>query len=225
MTAPFSAPRGRFITFEGGEGTGKSTQGRLLAERLRRFALEVEQTREPGGSPRAEAIRDFVLSGRAKAHGAFAEALLFCAARADHVRETIRPALVRGAWVISDRFADSTRAYQGALGNLDPKLIRALECVTVGETRPNLTLLLDLPAEQGLARARSRGGEGTPDRFEGEALEFHRDLRKAFLDIAGAEPRRIAVIDAGGDEGEVAERVWTAVRTRLPVPVRKEPVA
>jgi dTMP kinase len=219
-TAP---DRGRFITFEGGEGTGKSTQARRLAERLRAWGLEVVETREPGGSPAAEALRSFILSGAARQHGAFAEALLFSAARIDHLRTTIRPALARGAWVVCDRFADSTRAYQGALGNLDPRLVRALEDVVVEKSWPDLTLLLDLPAEQGLIRARRRSGAG--DRFEDETLDYHRGLRQAFLDIAEREPDRIAVIDATGAEDEVANTVWDRVRRRLlpEHPVRTKP--
>lgn len=205
--------RGRFISFEGGEGTGKSTQARRLAERLRDCGFEVVETREPGGSPAAETLRSFILSGAARQHGAFAEALLFFAARIDHLRTTIRPALARGAWVVCDRFADSTRAYQGALGNLDPRLMRALEDVVVEDCWPDLTLLLDLPPEKGLVRARRRSGAG--DRFEDEALDYHRGLRQAFLDIADREPNRVAVIDADCLENEVAESIWVQVVQRL----------
>ena len=139
--------RGRFITFEGGEGTGKSTHSILLSDRLEALGIDVVLTREPGGSPGAEAIRHVLLSGVAKPLGVEAEALLFAAARDDHVRTTIEPALARGAWVICDRFIDSTRVYQGTLGNLDPMLIRALERVTVGDLKPDLTFILDVPAE------------------------------------------------------------------------------
>jgi dTMP kinase len=205
--------RGRFVSFEGGEGAGKSTQAARLAEALGARGLAVVETREPGGSPKAEAIREVVLSGRAKPYGAFAEAVLFSAARADHLRTTIRPALARGAWVVCDRFADSTRAYQGALGNLDPPLVRALEEVVVEDTWPDLTLLLDLPAERGLARARRRSAEG--DRFEDETLDYHRSLRRAFLDIAEAAPERIVVIDADRPADAVAASVWEAVAARL----------
>jgi dTMP kinase len=210
MTKPM---RGRFVSFEGGEGAGKSTQAARLAEALGARGLAVVETREPGGSPKAEAIREVVLSGRAKPYGAFAEAVLFSAARADHLRTTIRPALARGAWVVCDRFADSTRAYQGALGNLDPPLVRALEEVVVEDTWPDLTLLLDLPAERGLARARRRSAEG--DRFEDETLDYHRSLRRAFLDIAEAAPERIVVIDADRPADAVAASVWEAVAARL----------
>src|SRR5215510_5244402 len=145
--------RGRFITFEGGEGTGKSTHAALLAQRLRALGLGVVLTREPGGSPGAEIIRHVLLSGAAKPFGPHAEAILFAAARDDHIRSTITPALDRGRWVISDRFTDSTRVYQGNLGNLDARMIRRLEKLTIGDTRPELTFILDMPAEEGLARA------------------------------------------------------------------------
>ncbi|MDX6805347.1 dTMP kinase [Terrihabitans rhizophilus] len=197
----------RFITFEGGEGTGKSTQARLLAERLRALGEDVVATREPGGSPEAERLRDLILSGRAKNLGAFAETALFSAARLDHLRSTIRPVLARGGWVICDRFLDSTRAYQGALGNLDPRVLRALERVVVEDTVPGLTLLLDVPAEIGLERARQRS-QSAPDRFEAEAIGYHRSLRQAFLDIAHQEPQRVRVVDARPAPDEVAEQVW-----------------
>src|SRR5215471_11768028 len=158
--------RGRFITFEGGEGSGKSTHAKRLAERLRSCGLTVVLTREPGGSPGAEAIRHVILSGAAKPLGSHAEAILFAAARDDHVRELIRPALDAGRWVVCDRFADSTRIYQGVLGNIDPRVIRGLERVAVGDTRPDITCILDAPAELGLKRATSRRAGGTADRFE-----------------------------------------------------------
>jgi dTMP kinase len=206
--------RSRLVTFEGGEGVGKSTQVRLLADRLRSRGEDVVTTREPGGSPDAEILRDIILSGRAKEFGAFAETTLFSAARIDHLRHTIHPALKRGAWVICDRFLDSTRAYQGALGNLDPGILRALERVVLGDTMPGLTLLLDLPPEAGLERARDRGKGTSPDRFESEKIDYHRSLRQAFLDIAGAEPDRVAVIDAKPGAAFVADDVWKAFSTR-----------
>ena len=169
------ARRARFITLEGGEGVGKSTQVLRLAERLRQSGIDAIETREPGGSPGAEMLRDLLLSGRTKDLGAKGEAILFAAARIDHIDHKIAPALVAGIWVISDRFADSTRAYQGTLGGLDAGFLRALERVTLGELRPDLTLILDLPAEVGLARAAARRGPGVAsDRFEAEVDRFSR---------------------------------------------------
>ena len=186
--------RGRFITFEGGEGAGKSTQAARLAARLRARGVDPVLTREPGGSPLAEDIRKALLSGAVAPLGPAAEAIMFSAARIDHLERTIRPALARGQWVICDRFADSTRAYQGALGNLDPRFMRELERVTVGKTAPDLTIVVDVPATTGLARARARVGERR-DRFEAEGQSFHDALRRAFLDIAAQEPGRCAVVD------------------------------
>lgn len=203
-----------FITLEGGEGAGKTTLIRKLAAWLGAINVPVVTTREPGGSPKAERIRDALLSGRAAALGSFAEAVLFSAARADHLRATIRPALERGAVVLCDRFADSTRAYQGALGNLDPALIRALEDVVVGEDRPDLTLILDLPARLGLARASARRN-GEADRFEAEAEAFHEGLRAAFLDIAVREPERCVVIDAAVAPEETEAAARAAILARL----------
>lgn len=201
----------RFISFEGGEGTGKSTQARLLAERLRARGEHVALTREPGGSPRAEELRRVILSGDAKSLGPMAETVLFSAARIDHLRQTIRPALARGDWVICDRFSDSTRAYQGALGNLDPRLLSTLETAVLDGIRPGLTLLLDLPAETGIERAQARAGHERLDRFEAEGLDFHRALRTAFRDIAEAEPDRIRIIPADAAAEEVAARTWAEV--------------
>lgn len=210
---------GVFITLEGGEGVGKSTQaGRLAATLHARTGRPVTVTREPGGSPRAEEIREALLAGAAKPYGPFAEALLFSAARLDHLDRLIRPALSRGETVICDRFIDSTRAYQGAAGGLDPSVLAALERVVVGRTRPDLTLILDLPPEAGLARAAARGeaaGEG-PDRFEAEALGFHTRLREAFLAIAAREPGRCAVIDAAAGPDAVEAAILAQVEARLP---------
>jgi dTMP kinase len=213
--------RGAFISFEGGEGAGKSTQIARLATTLRaRSGRAVCVTREPGGSPRAEEIRTALLTGVAKPYGPFAEALLFSAARIDHLDQRIRPALSRGETVLCDRFIDSTRAYQGAAGGLDPAVVAALERVTVGPTRPDLTLILDLPPEAGLARAAARGaGQGAgqgADRFEAEALDFHVRLREAFLAIARAEPARCVVIDAGRDPDSVESAIRATVASRLP---------
>ena len=211
--------RGRFITLEGGEGAGKSVQARRLEARLKAVGLAVVRTREPGGSPHAEELREIILSGFAKPFGPEGEALLFSAARIDHLDATILPALERGQWVVCDRFADSTRAYQGAAGALPPAILSELERIVVGRNGPDLTLVLDLPPEAGLARAGVRRGEGGADRFEAEGIGFHRILRRAFLDIAAAEPQRCAVVDALKSEDEVEADIWAAVEARLD-PVR-----
>jgi dTMP kinase len=205
--------RGRCITFEGGEGVGKSTQIRRLAANLAHLAVRTILTREPGGSPHAEDLRAILLSGAARPFGPFAETILFNAARDDHLEVTIRPALALGTWVLCDRFIDSTRAYQGVLGDIPPDLIRSMERVVVGQTRPDLTLILDMPARDGLARARARSA--VVDRFEGEGLAFHEKLREAFLAIARAEPERCAVIDASGTTDSVAIAILDVVRARL----------
>ena len=207
--------RGRFITFEGGEGTGKSTQVRLLAESLRAFGIDVLVTREPGGSAGAEAIRYVLLSGAAKPLGPHAEAILFAAARGDHVATLIEPALAAGHWVLCDRFADSTRVYQGALGNTDPLLISGLERIAVGDTRPDLTFILDLPVQVGLARAAKRRGAADTDRFEAEGAGFHERLRTAYRQLAASEPRRCALIDARGAPERVADAIWQIAYPRL----------
>jgi dTMP kinase len=220
--------RGRFITFEGGEGTGKSTQAALLAQRLRAMGIGVVLTREPGGSPGAEIIRYVLLSGAAKSLGPDAEAILFAAARDDHVSTTIEPALARGRWVVSDRFADSTNVYQGTLGQVDPLLLGGLHRVTVGTLKPDLTFILDVPAEVGLERARKRRGEAGADRFEGESLEFHEKLRDAYLHLAASEPNRCVLIDARDPQAAVAARIWDTVAKRLDpatAPVTLEDVA
>jgi len=207
--------KGKFITFEGGEGSGKSTQAARLAGKLKSLGLGVVVSREPGGSAGAEAIRHVLLSGAAKPLGPHAEAILFAAARADHLRETIRPALERGQWVISDRFADSTRVYQGTLGNVDARLIARLEKLTVGELTPDLTIILDIAPEIGLKRAGERRGNAAVDRFEAEAFDFHKKLREAYLELAEREPQRCVVVSAAADPATVAEFVWSAVSTRL----------
>jgi dTMP kinase len=207
--------RGRFITFEGGEGSGKSTHARILADRLNALGIEVVLTREPGGSAGAEIIRHILLSGIAKPLGAETEAILFAAARDDHVRATILPALVAGRWVICDRFIDSTRVYQGALGKVDAKLIRGLERVTVGAAMPNLTFVLDVPANVGLARAKRRRGSSNTDRFEAESVEFHEALRQAYAALADKEAKRCVVIDGRAPRDVVSDRIWEIVRERL----------
>jgi dTMP kinase len=207
--------RGRFITFEGGEGSGKSTHIKRLAERLDAAKLRAIVTREPGGSPGAEIIRHLVLSGMGKLLGPEAETLLFAAARDDHVHTVIKPALNQGIWVLCDRFSDSTRAYQGRLGKVAPEVLNAMERVTIGDLKPDLTIILDVPVEVGMQRAAKRRGAGTPDRFEAEDLRFHQGLRDAYRQIAAAEPQRCVLIDANADAGTVAGEVWVAVRDRL----------
>src|SRR5256885_5152825 len=168
--------RGKFISFEGGEGSGKSTQIKILAERLNVARLRAIVTREPGGSPGAEIIRHVVLSGMGKLLGAEAETLLFAAARDDHVRTVIEPALSQGIWVLCDRFSDSTRAYQGRLGKVSPGVLNAMQRGTIGDLKPDLTIILDIPVEIGLQRTAKRRGSGAPDRYEAEVLRFHPEL-------------------------------------------------
>jgi dTMP kinase len=207
--------RGRFITFEGGEGSGKSTQIKTLAERLNGAELRTIVTREPGGSPGAEIIRHLLLSGMGKLLGPEAETLLFAAARDDHVHAVIKPALDRGIWVLCDRFSDSTRVYQGRLGKVDPAVLNAMQRVTIGDLKPDLTIILDVPVDIGMQRAAARRGAGTPDRFEAEDIKFHEDLRDAYRQIAAAEPERCVLIDADAAARTVAARVWTAIRDRF----------
>lgn len=204
---------GRLITFEGGEGAGKSTQVSILVDRLRNAGRHAIATREPGGSPVAEDIRETLLSGKVKQFGPFAEALLFSIARADHIDTVINDALARGQWVVCDRFLDSTRAYQGATGGVPAPVISALERLTLHGIMPNLTIVLDIPVEEGLARMARR--RGAPDRFESQDVAQHERIRKAFLNIAEEEPGRCVVIDARKPEALVAEDVWEAVTERL----------
>lgn len=211
MSGPATG-RGRFITLEGGEGAGKSTQAKRLAEWLRGEGITVRLTREPGGSPKAEVLRDLLLGGQVAAFGADAEALVFALARADHLAETIRPALEAGTWVISDRFFDSTWAYQGTAG-ATPERLAALDRIAVGDTRPDLTLIFDLPPRTGRQRIGDR--DTTPDRFERDGDSLQEARRQAFLDIAAREPERCVVIDATADEDAVAEAVRAAVAERL----------
>jgi dTMP kinase len=207
--------RGRFITFEGGEGTGKSTHATTLAGRLRQFGIRSQVTREPGGSPGAEVMRYILLSGAARPLGPNAEAVLFAAARDDHLNTLIRPALAQGKWVVCDRFADSTRIYQGVAGNVDPMAIRAMERIIVGDTKPDLTFILDVPAKEGMRRAANRRGTDGADRFEAETLAFHERLRDGFLTLAANEPDRCVLIDATASKDEVAEQIWRMVLKKL----------
>jgi dTMP kinase len=209
---------GRFITFEGGEGSGKSTQARRLAERLRETGIDVLLTREPGGSPFAEQIRGLLLGGTLAPHPPIAEALLFFAARADHLETTIRPALAAGRWVICDRFADSTRAYQGAAGGVPAASLDMLERLVIGASAPDATFILDIDARTGLARAtrRREAIEGTEiDPFESRALAFHERLRQGYLAIAAAEPRRCVLIDASTGVDAIADGIWQTVAQRF----------
>jgi dTMP kinase len=210
----------RFITFEGGEGVGKSTQVKRLLAQLARHSIPAIRTREPGGTPRAEAIRSFILQGRSESWGPGAEAVLFAAARLDHVNQLIAPNLAAGKWVVSDRFHDSTRAYQGLTGGVDEKLIRALEELALGKHRPDLTIILDMDPAAAFERVRQREMEAmlqaTGDRFEKEDLDWHRRLRDAFLAIAGKDPERCAVIPAGQDENALEQEIWDTLTRRFP---------
>jgi len=211
---------GKFITFEGGEGSGKSTQARLLVDQLKARGIDALLTREPGGSPFAEGVWALLLDPATPSHAALSEALLFYAARADHLAKTIRPALAVGRWVICDRFADSTRVYQGAAGGLSAETLDALERLVVGPTRPHLTFILDLAPAVGLARARARGtAEGTApaaaDRFERRDASFHARLREGYAEVAKAEPQRCALIDAARGPDAIAAEIWVVVEQRL----------
>jgi len=202
--------RGRFISLEGGEGCGKSTQIRRLAETLRGRGLEVVETREPGGSPGAEAIRKLLLEGEAERWSAGTEALLFAAARGDHVAKTIRPSLERGAWVLSDRFLDSSLAYQGGAGGIGVERVRQLHDIGSDGFLPDRTLLLELPASAAADRAGARDVEGS-DRIGGRGESYHADVASAFAALADAEPERIRRIDASGSPEDVTSRLLAAI--------------
>ena len=207
---------GRFITLEGGEGGGKSTQARRLAAALASHIGEVVLTREPGGSPGAEQIRGLLVDGEVHRWDAVTETLLHFAARRDHLANTVLPALARGAWVISDRFADSTMAYQGYGHGVEKGEIDQLYRICVGDLKPDITLILDLPVEAGLARAAGRGGG--EDRYERMDRAFHERLRQGFLEIARRDPARCAIIDASLGEDAVHEQIMAAVRGRIALP-------
>lgn len=234
MEEPGTPAKARFVTFEGGEGVGKSTQIRRLLANLSRVGVTVVRTREPGGTPKAEAVRSFVLQGRSEAWGAGAEAVLFAAARHDHVVQLIAPNLQAGKWVLSDRFADSTRAYQGMTGGVDDRMIDALEELALEGHVPDLTILLDMDPEFAFRRVAERAAEdgvpSVPDRFEKESLDWHRRLREGFLTIAVRNPGRCVVISAEGNEDDVEHEIWQIVLERFPELSRKnghapEPVA
>jgi dTMP kinase len=205
--------RGHFISLEGGEGVGKSTQLKALAEKLREIGIDVLVTREPGGSEGAEKIRELLLTGNDDRWGQRAEALLFAAARADHVEKTIRPALESGRWVLSDRFVDSSLAYQGGAGGLGIENIRALNSFAIDGWFPSRTLVLTL--EEGGERARSRDIEGS-DRIGGRPDDYHRKVEAAFHIIAAEEPERVKLIDSSGTPEEVTDRLLDAIRDLLP---------
>lgn len=209
--------KGYFITLEGGEGAGKSTQAERLAAHLRREGHEVIVTREPGGSPKADRLRNVILSGKVKPLGAMAETLLFCAARMDHLNTLIRPTLKRGGWVICDRFMDSTRIYQGAADGVDAATLNTLERVIVQDTRPDLTLILDLPADVGLKRAQQRNAQKgiLLDRFEGENINYHKILRGGFQKLVEDEPERCIAINADASVDEVEAQIWQVVQNRF----------
>lgn len=219
LEAPNRRPA-RFITFEGGEGVGKSTQVRRLLNNLARHAVEAVRTREPGGTPKAEAIRSFILQGRSEVWGPGAEAVLFAAARLDHVTQLIAPNLSKGTWVISDRFCDSTRAYQGLTGGVDDRLIDALESLALDGHSPDLTIILDMDPVAAFRRVEQRaiedGLQVTGDRFEKEEIDWHQRLRQNFLDIARNNADRCIVVSAEQSEDALESAIWDAVSNRFP---------
>ena len=214
MSTSFHHPRGRFIAFEGGEGAGKSTQVKAVVARLRDRGLEVVQTREPGGSPGAEALRNLLVTGDAGRWSPLSELLMMYAARSDHLEKIIRPALERGAWVVCDRFADSSRAYQGAGGGVGPDFIEAVDAAVVADTQPDLVIVMDMPVEAGLKRAAARGD--AENRFESKGAAFHERLRQGFLSRAAAVPERYRVIDADRTIDAIAADIWAALADAFP---------
>lgn len=206
---------GKFISFEGGEGSGKSTQVKEIIEFLKQNHIEVIRTREPGGSEGAEALRDLLVNGAANRWSAISETLMMYAARADHVEKLIRPALERGTWVISDRFSDSTRAYQGAAGGVSAELIEAIDVAAVGDTQPDLIFILDIPTDIGLSRAGNRGaGE---QRFESKGILFHERLRSAFLSRAKSDLDRYIIIDANQSKDAISKEIIAVLVKRFPI--------
>ncbi len=220
MTDKKSTKKARFITFEGGEGVGKSTQVKRLIKRLHNGLIDVVSSREPGGTPRAEAVRSFVLQGKSEEWGPSAEAVLFAAARLDHVKQFIQPNLDAGKWVVLDRFHDSTRAYQGLTGGVKDKLIGALEEIALDGLKPDLTIVLDMDPKTAFERVAQRAAaEAIPtpvDRFEKEDLDWHTRLRDAFLEIAANNKDRCVVISADRSEADISKAVWLAVKQKFP---------
>ena len=206
--------RGRFIALEGGEGVGKSTQLKRLAEALRGRGIDVVETREPGGSPGAEKIRALLL-GKDEQWGPRAEALLFAAARSDHVEKVIRPALDGGQWVLSDRFIDSSLAYQGGAWGLGIDAVRRINAFGIADDFPDRSLVLVLADRSGADRARARDAEG-PDRIGGRSADYHKRVEAAFRQLAGEEPGRVKLLDASGSIEEVATRLLDAIADLLP---------
>ena len=204
---------GKFITLEGGEGVGKSTQVSALADAIRSHGIDVVETREPGGSEGAERIRELLLTGSDDRWGTEAEALLFAAARADHVDKVIRPALLAGKWVVSDRFIDSSLAYQGGAGGLGIEAVREINAFGIGETCPDRSLVLML--DEGSARAQARDSDGS-DRIGGRDVDYHHKVATAFRLIAAEEPERVRLIDASGSPGDVTGRLLDAIQDLLP---------
>jgi len=207
--------RGRFVSFEGGEGAGRSTQIRMLAEHFGAVRLRAVVAREPGGTPGAEIIGHLLRSGIGGLLGADAEALLLAAAREDHVRAVITPALSQGTWVLCTGFSDATRACQGRLGKVAPSVLNAMERVTTGDLKPDLTIILDIPVEVGLRRAAGKRGPGFAERLTPEDIQFHQEVRYAYRQIAAAEPQRCVLIDANADANTVAADVWAVLRDRF----------
>lgn len=209
----------KFITFEGGEGVGKSTQIKRLVANLSKRDIDAIRTREPGGTPRAEAIRSFLLQGKSEQWGPSAEAILFAAARLDHVNSMIKPNLETNRWVLSDRFHDSTRAYQGLTGGVPNELIDALETLALNGTKPDLTILIDMDPELAFERVRKRAEEDglnlPPDRYEKENIEWHRHLRRNFLDIARANQDRFVIIDGDQSANDMEQDIWQRVQERF----------
>lgn len=215
MVTTTTAATARFITFEGGEGSGKSTQLRRLAKWIRDHGHDVTETREPGGAPSAELIRRLLVEGSTDRWQPVTEVLLHAAARTEHIANTIRPALEQGAWVLSDRFADSTRVYQGYGHGLPHDLIDTVHATTTGNMTPGLTLVFDVPVEIGLMRAGTRAGNDAEDRYERMGSAFHERVREGFLKVAEAAPERCVVIDAAQSEDDVAQAVIEIARERL----------